>query len=253
MLVFSSHAVLIFKPPNDITINQIQSLQPDVVSQATKGNSPLVATGLPAMSFVPPESSVLVSVYHRDPTVYSPDTTSTFGKYWRVARPKGGTVFNHKYQPAKISSDHPLYSIRSPLTICKNHFLSIVPQGFSRRVGRTINEYNIYSLYSGECRFQLYHPKYQKFLPAIKSKFSNYQYTEVLDHKLEHDNHDTRHAKFIEIILRPGQALFIPSVWSYGYTATTASTLLNTVTNNPFTYTFQAGYHLSSLFLTTTT
>lgn len=253
LLVIVSHAIRIFRPPDTIEIVQIPNLKDASFYHSTKGNSPLVVSSISPMSFVPPTSKTQVNVYERDPTVYSPDNTMEFGKFWRVSRPKGGIVFHHPFHPSGKDHHHDLYRVGSPLTINRRHFLSIVPPGFSRRVGRTINEYNIYTLYSGLCRFQLYHPKYQRYLPAIRSRFSDYQYTEIMNHQLESDNHHTRHAKFIEIILRPGQALMIPTVWSYGYEATEASVILNTVTNNPLTYLFQAGYHLSSVFLSGTT
>ena len=253
LLIIASHAIRIFRPPAEITIHQINSLATNQLVTASKGNSPVVVSNLPKMSFVPLSSDRPVSVYQRDPTVYSPEDTIPFGKFWRTHRNKGGVVYQHPYKPGSNVNTHPLYQVNSPLTIHRQHFLSIVPQNFHRRVGRSINEYNIYSLYSGKCRFQLYHPKYQQYLPAIRSKFSNYQYTEILNHRIESDNHKTKHAKFVEIILQPGQALIIPSIYSYGYEASEPSVVLNTVTNCPFTYLFQAGYHLSSLFLTRTT
>jgi hypothetical protein len=251
--LIASHAVQIFRQPDTIEIVQIPNINHESFYRTTKGNSPLVVTNISPMSFVPPVAKTPVKVYERDPTVYSPRNTMEFGKFWRVSRPKGDILFHHPYQIDQRPPDHDLTRIGSPLTVNRRNFLSIVPKGFSRRVGRTINEYNIYTIYTGSCRFQLYHPKYQRYLPAIKSRFSDYQYTEIMNHRLESDNHHTRHAKFVEIILRPGQALIIPTVWSYGYEATESSVILNTVTNNPFTYLFQTGYHLSSVFLSGTT
>ena len=220
--VLIGHGYQIFRHPDRIEIVQIPKVDDHTLPQHLSGNYPLVVGDFPRIAFVPLASNTELDVYDKDPTVYSPKTKMEFGKYWRVGRPKGQIVFHHSYQPTEAH----LTKIGSPITTGRRHYLSILPKGFARRVGRTIGEYNIYTLYSGECTFQLYHPKYQRYLPAIKSRYSNYQYTEIRSHELENDNPATRNAKFIEIILRPDQALIIPTPWSYGYHTQTPTVIL---------------------------
>ena len=112
--------------------------------------------------------------------------------------------------------------ITSPLSIYTNTMISFLPKIFSSPLTRRLVNLNLFLVEEGSINFQLYHPKYHKFLAKDKKECS------VLDGEVWNTIVKVSdQANYIEIIVRSGQALIIPFQWIYKYNCLETSRLIN--------------------------
>ena len=121
-----------------------------------------------------------------------------------------------------ISKKYKLYlsKFTSPITIKNSIVLHLLPKMFTRGLGRCYKNCNLYIVQSGEVKFQLFHPKYEKSMLKKKYKHGNIDGWTI-------SNIVTEKPKYIDVIIREGQGIIIPFKWIYNYTTSEKSVILN--------------------------
>ena len=110
----------------------------------------------------------------------------------------------------------------SPISMYSDITLSLLPKNYTSQLHRRYYNLNLYIIENGSVTFQLYHPKYQKYLKNINDK------SDTIDTQLwEINGIISNDAKYIEIIIRKGQAVIIPYQWIHKYTCLENSSIIN--------------------------
>ncbi len=121
-----------------------------------------------------------------------------------------------------------LTKFRSPLCHRFQIYFSLLPKEFHSNLTRQFTHLNFYFVMTGQLRFKLYHPKYHSYL--------SYQgpQTSLVHHQEKWETKPTLsdQAKYIEIIARPGQVLFIPSRWISSFSCPQPTSLIHLVTTS---------------------
>lgn len=121
-----------------------------------------------------------------------------------------------------------LTKFRSPLCRRFQIYFSLLPKDFQSDLTRQFTHLNFYFVMTGQLSFKLYHPKYHSYL--------SYQGTQtgLVHHQEKWETKPTLsdQAKYIEIIARPGQVLFIPSRWISSFSCPQPTSLIHLVTTS---------------------
>ena len=103
--------------------------------------------------------------------------------------------------------------LKSKLSINQEHYINV---GLNKtNTGLLSSTYNRTCIYitNGECKIQLYNPKELKYLYSSNFSIQRFKFSNINLENIEEKYKNFKNAKFIEIILRAGNLLYIPRHW----------------------------------------
>ncbi len=121
-----------------------------------------------------------------------------------------------------------LTKFRSPLCHRFQIYFSLLPKEFHSNLTRQFTHLNFYFVMTGQVSFKLYHPKYHSYLSC-----QGYD-TNLVYHQEKWETKPTLsdQAKYIEVIARAGQVLFIPARWISSFSCPQPTSLIHLVTTS---------------------
>ena len=127
--------------------------------------------------------------------------------------------------------------IQSPITIITKQSVSVLPKNNYRNLVSTDFDRNFYYVTKGTVRFYIFHPKYKSHLYPNNTYDSVYKHSDYNMFRPDIKKYpNTKHAKYIEIIVRENTLLFIPRFYWYCYKSDSDSVLINIKTETIFSF-----------------
>ena len=122
-----------------------------------------------------------------------------------------------------------------PMAFIKTYMFSMGPSGTKIGLRYETNFRNILYLVYGKIKIRLIHPKYNTYLYPSKRYDNNATLSSVNFWKINDLQHPLfKKVQYIEIVMSPGQLLFIPSYWWYAVEYIETSITISIKTNNVF-------------------
>ena len=218
----------IIKTKDNLEIVQIPNNDQGKINIAKRDNSPVVINNFsPILSIKKNTFNFQEEVYgfKFDTTKHISNHDMNISEVYNLyEKGKGGCL------ELSINSDNEannlfnkkLQEYLSPICMYSDITLSLLPKNYTSQLHRRYYNLNLYIIENGSVIFQLYHPKYQKYLKHINDK------TDTINTQLwELNGNISNDAKYIEIIIRKGQAVIIPYQWIHKYTCIENSSIIN--------------------------
>ena len=227
LILIISHYISLHRIEDDVNITQITDPYYSKLNKAQLNNTPVVVQQFsesPNVNLSLLKTNKFKANMSKDCTYLESeikkDNIDTLTKSYLD---NGNGIFNLDITNTDvISKKYKAYlsKFTSPITIKNSIVLHLLPKTFTRGLGRCYKNCNLYIVQSGEVKFQLFHPKYEKLLLKKKYKHGNIDGWTV-------SNGVKDKPKYIDVIIREGQGIIIPFKWIYNYTTSEKSVILN--------------------------
>ncbi len=226
LFIIVAHYVKIIKTKDSLEIAQIPDNNVQKVLLAKQDNVPIIMKEFTPLLTTQEDAftvqDVIQGFHLANPDPISYEDMSFNTAYQLYQQDQGGC---HDISIKNLLPDmfqDKLLEYTSPISSITDITISLLPSGYMTPLYQKYVNQNLYLVKTGSLIFQLYHPKYTKYLKkgTTDQHLLNAQIWET-------DNIISKDAQYIEVIIRSGQAIIIPYSWIHKYTCQEKSSIIN--------------------------
>jgi hypothetical protein len=237
VLVSLAHAHKYFKEPKNIDIIQFNQVREDLLEDSLKHNLPIVLRNsieLPKINLHHKITGKYITQSDPALQITKSETTEQSLKDILDGKCKGCIIYrnNDLSHLLPLHFKQALNKLKGSLGVESNVHLYAMPADITLLPRRFNFGRNWIYVTQGECLVQLFHPKHARAL-SIKQTTEPQCELFGIPPVSQKDQ-----PKYTEVILRPGQALYIPHMWVYGFRTTKPVVIVNFTSNDPFSFLF---------------
>lgn len=228
IILIISHYFQITKIKESIEIAQIENNDMDKINLVIKDNIPLIINHVFDKENIDidilKENNTKILAFRQDPSNKIINSNiSIHDAYQLYKSDKGGfrdIIINGLLDK---SLEDKFIQYKSPISINTETTVSCLPLNYVGPLTKKYYNLNLFLVETGSVTFQLYHPKYKPYLTRRPNQHERVKYSEIW----ETDENISNNAKYIEIIVRKGQVIIIPSQWIYNYKTMEKTVMMN--------------------------
>ena len=219
------------KIKDSLEIAQVQENEKDKINMVIKENIPLVISNFINNNNLDLEvlnnNNTEITAFHLDSSNNPIIDNMTIQRAYQLYKTdKGGfreIIINgllHK------SLEDTFLQYKSPLSINTKTTINCLPLNYTSTLSKKYYNLNLFFIDQGSVTFQLYHPKYKQYLNKITHK--SHKSPLVKNQETWETLKDiSNQARYLEVIVRQGQAIIIPYQWIYSYKTLEKSIVVN--------------------------
>ena len=238
ILISLAHAYKYFKEPENIDIIQFNQTNLDLIEESLKHNLPIVVRNFSETLDIDLQQTIANKhITQSDPALQLPKPTNLGNfnlKDILDSKKKGCIVYRNsdlsKLIPIQVKQTFD--KLNGSLSVESNIHLYALPSDTTILPRRFKYGRNWIGVLRGECLVQLFHPKHARSLSMRQTSESHCKLYGIPPVSQKDQ------PKYTEVILRQGQALYIPHLWVYGFRTIKPVVVVNLTSNDPFSLVF---------------